>query len=638
MKIKFLISLILILGMTKCIELAGFKFEINEEMANATLYHFYPDLNEIVKDMDIEDIHIATGINIRNVKAKVINFTPEKVQFKIKENGINIHIDKLSGYFIGDLKISCIVVPFQLDINKYINSFSLDANILVTSKTVNGSLYPDAEFIGNPKADIDFSFYISLPFGIGHEIESAVINGVNDAVNDFLKKKSNGLLKKALDLIPMNITIDEYKGYYIDYSLVNPIKMKNGYLEVNSYALLYNIKYPKTKQKKRLALSYIPNIIKNDNYYQLLISQYSINSALYTFFQTDQLSLTLNSDLVNLIISVVLPGLYVKYGDGKLTVQFKTVREGELELNENGVLGKIYGQIIIKVQGTGEIVFQCLVDLLAEVEIIVKNKVTITGNIHSLSIKIPNIDINKCSTDVSIEENINIVANAVIPMANQIIEKDIKFTLPIFFKEIKITHKKQYIDINYMLRKEVYFETLNSTFNEVLTKLKYTILQEDKNKIIQAVQGAYDALHSFISKYITDIKELKELLYGIIDDMKRLVTGMGENSCLEQLRYYIKNINKYSSNVPFLSSLVSDMDYFYSNNKKYTPIQNKENQLVIDNIRGNLKSTALGMVCRAQDIMKQLVNEGNTYFIYYEQSINKCVTLKGDIIYSLYFP
>ena len=146
-------------------------------------------------------------------------------------------------------------------------------------------------------------------------------------------------------------------------------------------------------------------------------------------------------------------------------------------------------------------------------------------------------------------------------------------------------------------------------------------------------------MHSFISKYITDIKELQELLYGIIDDMVKLVQGKsGENFCLEQLRYYIKNINKFSSNVPFLSSLVSDMDYFYSNNKKYTPIQNKENQLVIDNIRGNLKSTALGMVCRAQDIMKQLVNEGNSYFIYYEQSINKCVTLKGDIIYSLYFP
>lgn len=510
MKIKFLISLILILGMTKCIELAGFKFEINEEMANATLYHFYPDLNEIVKDMNIEDIHIATGINIRNVKAKVINFTPEKVQFKIKENGINIHIDKLSGYFIGDLKISCIVVPFQLDINKYINSFSLDANILVTSKTVNGSLFPDAKFIGNPKSNIDFSFYISLPFGIGDAIESAVVNGVNDAVNGFLERSSGDFLKEAIDLIPMNIIVDDEKGYYIDYSLVTPIKMKEGYLEVNSYALLYNINYPTTQKKKKIALSFIPNMIKiNNNQFQLFISQYSINSALYTFFKTDPLSLTFGSDIVNILLNGVLPGIYEKYGKESLIVKFKTVKEGELQLNENGVVGLIYGQIIITNSGTNEIIFQCSVDLSTDVEIIIKNYTTITGNIHSLNIKVTNVDINKCSTQILIEKNINTITNAVLPLANQIIEKGIKFTLPIFFKEIQISHKNQYIGINYMLRKEIYFDVLNTTFNDVLRKLKTIILQEDKKQLIQSVREICEILNSCVSKYIISNDGLK---------------------------------------------------------------------------------------------------------------------------------
>ena len=145
-----------------------------------------------------------------------------------------------------------------------------------------------------------------------------------------MERKSNSFLEDAINLIPMNISIDEYNGYAIDYSLVNPIRMKNGYLELNSYALLYNerIKETQIKKKQDIPLSSVPDMIKINNQYQLYISQYSINSALYTFFKTEPLSLTLDSNIVTGLLSVVLPGIYQKYGNEKVIVIFKTRKEG----------------------------------------------------------------------------------------------------------------------------------------------------------------------------------------------------------------------------------------------------------------------------------------------------------------------
>ena len=96
-------------------------------------------------------------------------------------------------------------------------------------------------------------------------------------------------------------------------------------------------------------------MVKIDSQYQLFISQYSINSALFTFFKTEPLLLTLDSKIVtSSLLSLILPGINQKYCIDKVIFYFKTRKEAELVLNKDGVTGKIYGTIIIKTKGIGE--------------------------------------------------------------------------------------------------------------------------------------------------------------------------------------------------------------------------------------------------------------------------------------------
>ena len=171
MKMKYWIYLIYTFEIIYCIELTGFKFEVNEEMANAALYHFYPDINNAIKDMDIDDIHASKGINIRD--------------------RINIKISDLKAHIFVREYISKYLISFTKHATADINSFSLDANINITSKTVNGSLYPDAKFIGTPKHDIDLYVNIGgFAFGLNIALESLVKKEIKKAINDFIENQS----------------------------------------------------------------------------------------------------------------------------------------------------------------------------------------------------------------------------------------------------------------------------------------------------------------------------------------------------------------------------------------------------------------------------------------------------------------
>ena len=147
MKLLFLFSLIFTFQLLYCVELSGIKFEVNEEMARAVLLHFYSDINNEIKDMAIDDIHVAKGVNIRDIKAGINNFTPDKVKFTFRESGINIKITGLQAHLFVRAYISNVIIPFTKHADVDINSFSLEANIRVTSKYVNGNLVPSAESI-----------------------------------------------------------------------------------------------------------------------------------------------------------------------------------------------------------------------------------------------------------------------------------------------------------------------------------------------------------------------------------------------------------------------------------------------------------------------------------------------------------
>ena len=141
-------------------------------------------------------------------------------------------------------------------------------------------MVPYAEFTETPKLTLDFEIDIENTLWLVDEaIEPMLESELEDAINSAFPEKSNELLNDALE-IAKNYTvmpIDEPKGLYIDYSLVD-IKMRKGFLEINSYAFLFNKNKPETMKPKRIPFTILPPITSIDNPNQLFISEYSLNS------------------------------------------------------------------------------------------------------------------------------------------------------------------------------------------------------------------------------------------------------------------------------------------------------------------------------------------------------------------------
>ena len=607
MKNFIIFSFILILESLYCIQLTGIKFEVTEEMAYKALYHFYPEINKKIKDMDIEDIHVSKGVNLRDIKVGIPNFTIDKVKFKFSENGINIKISDLKASLFVRAYVSKLIIPFTKHAEGEVNSFNLELNLGVSWHTQENSklIIPRIVFTEPPKHNIDLDVNIGgFVFGLNGALESLAKGLLKDAINNFIKNKFNDFLQAAIDKLKYQTAIDEEKGYYIDYSLTyeEPIKMKNGFLEINCFAFFYNEKIDDTKNKKRIPLTYIPDITPDNTQYQLYISEYSINSALYTYFKTDPLSLTLDSKIFTpLLLGGILPQLYQSYGNDQLYIDFKTKKESDLALNNNGITGNIYGQIAIKVKGTNEIVFQCNLDLTTEVEIIVKNEITITGKINNLSIKVGEISENKCNTQVLIEQNINKLISLILPLANEIIESGIKYTLPIFFKDISIEHKKGYIGIEYMIKDEINYDKINSISKEALNYLTLYIDNNFNTMPLDEMINLYK--NDYIYEYFKKKKSLKNTLYLICNRIRDVLSNVKDsslNTYLSELTKYILDINKYAE-IEELSLLNTKISNFID--------------LIKASNKPQLKQVASEIINLSEKIMIKLINSATSYFI-----------------------
>jgi hypothetical protein len=356
MKYIYLIAFISIFQLLNSVELGGIKFAITEKMANDVLYHFYPVLNQKIRSMELADIHVETGVNIREIQIGITNFSTDKVKFSFKENGINLKISGLKAFASATVYVSRYIIPWHNNIHIDIQDFGLNINLRVFGKKVGNKLLPWAEFTQPPSHTIDMDVDIDgFMFGLNGALESTAKKMFKSAINEFIQNQSNLFLEAALTLIPTEIAVDSSKGLFIDYSLVDDIKMKNGYLEINSYAFLYNKNKSQTNNKKNFPLSLVSSITSIDNPNQIFVSQYSLNSALYTYFITSPLSLKV--DVEDYILGLLLPTLFTKYSGKKFQVYLETTEPPTLDFEENYINGNIKGKLRINVEGKTDPVF-----------------------------------------------------------------------------------------------------------------------------------------------------------------------------------------------------------------------------------------------------------------------------------------
>ncbi len=341
MKICYFICFLSLFQIFSSMELGGVKLGINEQMVINLLYHFYPSINQEIRYISGEELEKTT--NIKDISSFGISNIPiYKLKVTFTEKGINLDIQDNYGW----------IKPKSKD--KISFKFSMNGNIYVTTKRDgNSKIIPNIYFTELPTFTVDL------------EIDN---KDLKNSIFQIFKEKLNGLLNKGLEKLKNlpTIPIDEGKGLYVDCSLVS-LYMKNGYLEVNSFAFLFNKNMPDTMQLKRIPLNMLPSITYISEPNQLYVSQYSINSALYTYFKTSPLSVKINVEPS--LLELLLPTITTTLGFN-LQFFFETTEPPSLNILQEYIEGKIIGKITIKATNDIEIVFSCSLEINTKIDII----------------------------------------------------------------------------------------------------------------------------------------------------------------------------------------------------------------------------------------------------------------------------
>ncbi len=442
MKICYFICFLSLFQIFSSMELGGVKLGINEQMVINLLYHFYPSINQEIRYISGEELEKTT--NIKDISSFGISNIPiYKLKVTFTEKGINLDIQDNYGW----------IKPKSKD--KISFKFSMNGNIYVTTKRDgNSKIIPNIYFTELPTFTVDL------------EIDN---KDLKNSIFQIFKEKLNGLLNKGLEKLKNlpTIPIDEGKGLYVDCSLVS-LYMKNGYLEVNSFAFLFNKNMPDTMQLKRIPLNMLPSITYISEPNQLYVSQYSINSALYTYFKTSPLSVKINVEPS--LLELLLPTITTTLGFN-LQFFFETTEPPSLNILKEYIEGKILGKITIKATNDIEIVFSCSLEINTKIDIIIMENTIISGEISELTFNIKKIEINKFSYTFKFEHMIKLKPEFV-SVLNQFISSNIRYNLPTFFTNVYIKHEDSYLNIYYELKKEYIGANFNNHINNIQNLFK----------------------------------------------------------------------------------------------------------------------------------------------------------------------
>ena len=436
-----------------CDELGGIKVVINDNFISSILPYF----EQTIQAKLAQGIKLKDKKFINNMVLGVSDFSLEKAKISLGEDGdISVNIKGIEPYLTGTVYNKALI-KINTNFKITLQDFNLNAKVRIKSKQLSSVEYaPDAEFIGNP--DIKFKIHLDLTGSLGKFIAKILDFAGNFAIEVILpvfKLFLDDILRNVMSKLP---TEGKIENFWLDYTLVSPIKLQNKFLELNSYALLFSKEYPETKNKNRYPLSTLPSI--SDANFQLFVSEYSINSAAYTFLTVNKDNTLLKyAGLPITIINTMLPGISKKYTNKKAELLFNPKPETNIKLSEEYMYINLPGTFYLKVEDIQDPVFawELTLNLKAQLNVDVGPK--ITAKVNDLTPTFGKILINQAtdSDQATIEKGFIIVKNALVAIINSYIDQKVKLPFPsimgINFTDVKVQHKENYILVNLNLSK-----------------------------------------------------------------------------------------------------------------------------------------------------------------------------------------
>lgn len=431
-------------------ENGGVKVAINQRLIDSFLDFFFQNLTDLIQKRPIEN----SGM-FYNMEYGVNGLTRNKVQLNFESNGyIHVKVSGVSPYIRGNANFLG-----KKSFKAYAEDFYLELYINIKSKQIaNGRYAPKIEIPSTPKLDLSVDGEVSGGI-IGFIINTLgklvlkVVNLILPIIKKIVLKNVTDRINKLDIILPTSTVIDSSKGLYLNFDLASPVKLRNRFLELNSIAFLYNKNIQDTQNSKRYQLSYLPDFNNMDNQFQLYVSEYFLNSAIYTLLKTHQKPIKVPTDTS--IINAMLPGIVEVYGKKGAVLTINNLENSNIKLTNNYIDINAIGDFAINVDEITDSVYKCQIELSIRAKLVILTGPILSGEIENISAKVTKTLYNsnqKIKTPLigSVLEAVNILF---VPLLKELTKNDFKLKFPsvlgIEFKDVTLDIKNQYFVVNY---------------------------------------------------------------------------------------------------------------------------------------------------------------------------------------------
>lgn len=450
---------------------AGLKGAIDLKTAYLIVKYFTNDINKEISNIKVKDQTLSLKditIHLTNINFGISNYSHEKVTVNFSSpNQIHLFLQNIKAWGKFNANFHFLLSNIKESVNFDIKNLNVDTTVRIKGKRVDDRLFPDAEVIYlNYVYDFDFQLKTTLGKFISL-FKNAIKNYLRKEIDNLINKEINHGLQIGLSMIPMEIKVDKRRGLIIDYSLISVPFIQNNFILFNSYARFINKNIKETQDKDNYFLPFkVPSYDLLGKASQIYVSEYVINTALFTFFKSKDLEILITPGMLpnNLPIKLNTSWLGMIFKDisdvyGKdIPVNIKLIvcENPQMILKEKMISFILPSNIEVLVQGFEGIAVKFRTTFFVDAEFKVLEDCKISGNIQSLNIQNTKIvwsyseDENFAS---NIEKQFNTLKIIALPFINFFVLKNMQFNIPVIrgikFTDLTISHHENFVIVNY---------------------------------------------------------------------------------------------------------------------------------------------------------------------------------------------
>ena len=450
---------------------AGLKGAIDLKTAYLIVKYFTKAINKEISNIKVSDQTLSVKditFHLTNLNFGISNYSHERVTVNFEPpDKIHLFLQNIKAWGLFNVRFKFLLSKIEDTINFDIKDLSVETIVQIKSKKKDDRLFPDAEVIYlNYVYDFDFKLNSALDKFISI-FKTAIKNLIRKEINKLINKEINHGLQIGLNKIPMEIKVDKKRGLVIDYSLVSTPFIQNNFILFNSYARFINKNIKETQDKDNYFLPFkVPSYDLLGKASQVYVSEYVINTALFTFFKSKDLEILIKPEMLPQNLPIKLNtswlGMIFKdigevYGnDIPVNIKLIVCQNPQMILKEKMISFILPTNIEVLVQGFEGIAVKFRTTFFVDAEFKVFEDCKISGNIKSLNIQNTKIiwsyteDENFAS---NIEKHFNTLKIIALPFINFFVLKNMHFDIPVIrgikFTDLTVSHHENFVIVNY---------------------------------------------------------------------------------------------------------------------------------------------------------------------------------------------